>query len=65
MLRQIEIAASTGHAVRALVEEVVRAVAVAQIVELPRLVGRASASDRILIDEDLDGLASLVGVIFV
>jgi len=64
--------------VRTLVEKVVGTVTVAEVVELPWLTGWASASDRILIDQDLDspeiagevvcilvGLASLVGVIFV
>ena len=38
----------------ALIEEVIGAVAVTEIVELPRFVGRASASDRILIDKDFN-----------
>jgi hypothetical protein len=38
-LRQIEIALGTGHAVWALVEKVVGAVAVAKVVKLPRFRG--------------------------
>ena len=54
LLRHVEIATSTGHSVQALIEEIVRAVAVAEIVELPRFVRWASASDSILVDEDFD-----------
>ena len=38
LLWHVEVATSTGHSMRALIEEVVRAVAMAEIVELPRLV---------------------------
>ena len=41
---------------RALVEEVVGAIAMTQIVEPPRLAfSRSTADDRVLIDENLDG----------
>ena len=40
---------------RTLVEEIIRAVAVAEVIKLPRLVRWASASDDILINENLNG----------
>ena len=40
---------------RALVEEVIGAVTVAEVLKVPRLALRTSASDCILIDEDSDG----------
>lgn len=39
---------------RALIEEVVGAVAMAEVVELPRFIGWAFVSDGILIDQDLN-----------
>ena len=50
----VERALRTGHAVRALVKEVISAVAVAQIVEFPRYLGTDSGSHLFLIDENFD-----------
>jgi len=53
-LRQVVVAARAGHPVRALVEEVVGAVAVPEVVVLPRFVGRPARPDRILVDQHFD-----------
>jgi hypothetical protein len=55
LLRHIEIALRAGHAMLALLKKVVGAVPVAEIVELPRLGGGTSASNHVLIDQNLDG----------
>lgn len=44
-----------GHAMRTLVEEIVRAVAVPEIVEAPGLPARDGGMDRVSIDQDVDG----------
>src|SRR5260370_35070821 len=55
-LGNIESAFGTGHAVRALVEEVVSAKAMAEIVEAPWLAGsHRPIPDDILIDQNFDG----------
>ena len=55
-LRGVEVAAGAGHPVRALLEEAVGAVAVAQVVVLPGLArGRGAGGDRVAVDEHLDG----------
>jgi hypothetical protein len=51
LLGPIEGALCTSHPVWALVEEIVRAVAVSEIVELPWLVRRSPAPHHLLIDE--------------
>lgn len=55
LLRNVEVATSAGHAVRTLVEKIIRAVAVTEVIKLPRLVRWASAFDGILINENLNG----------
>jgi hypothetical protein len=50
MLRPIENALGARHPVRTVIEEIVGAVPVAQIVEAPRLSGRHAAVDGVLID---------------
>ena len=56
VLRGVEVAPGAGHAVRALLEEGVGAVAVAEVVVLPGLAGRRGAGgDGVAVDEDLDG----------
>lgn len=52
----VEVAANASHAVLALFEERVGAVAVSEVVVLPGLAGCSSAGgDRVAVDEDLDG----------
>ena len=52
----VEVAAGAGHAVLALFEEGVGAVAVSEVVVLPGLAGRGGAGgDRVAVNEDLDG----------
>lgn len=56
LLGQVEGAAGAGEPVRALGEEVVGAVAFAEVVVLPRLPGRGGAGqDGLAVDEDFDG----------
>ena len=51
----VEGAPRACHSVRALVEEVVRAVTVAEVIEPPRFsLGRGAALDRVLVDQHLD-----------
>src|SRR5487761_1109734 len=55
-LRDIEVASSTRHAVRTLLEEVIRAEPVAKVVVLPGLpLSRSTRYHRVAIDQDLDG----------
>ena len=51
----IERALRTRHAVRALIEEVVGAVAVAEIEELPRFFSSQSLANNVLVDQHFDG----------
>jgi hypothetical protein len=61
LLGQVEGTTGAGQAVRAFGEEVVGAVAVAQVVVLPGLsVGGGAGQDALAVDEDLDG-ADVVG----
>ena len=50
LLGYVEVTAGASHPMRALVEEVVGAIAVTEIVELPRLIRRASASNYLMIE---------------
>lgn len=54
VLRGIEPALGARHPMRALVKEVVGAVAVAQIVELPRLFGGLPTQNKLPINQNLD-----------
>lgn len=54
LLRHIEIALRTGHAMLALLKEVVGAIAVAKVIILPRLSCSEPTSNRVLIDQNLN-----------
>ena len=54
-LWQIKRALRARHAVRTLIEEIIRAVAVPEIVKLPRLGSSGAAPDQLLIDKYFDG----------
>jgi len=52
---QVKRALSTSHAMRALIEKIVRAVTMAEIVKLPRLVSSTAVPHQLLIDKYFDG----------
>ncbi len=53
-LGDVEVAARASHPMWALVEEVIGAIAVTEVLEFPWLIGWSSASNGILVDENLD-----------
>ena len=56
LVRDVEVATRTGHAMRTLLEEAVRAVAMPEVEELPGLAAGGSTGDNGLpVDEDTDG----------